>query len=553
MLVLPGYEPAQSPSHRPGSKRQGPCSRGGFIRPALCWVSAVLLTESACSHRVPEAQAPPQTQTQTQSAEYPEQDSQQPTRPRLVMPEELAALEKDILSVVEKNKTLSCPRQPLRDKPTRGPAAADILAVFEGTQALSACRELLEKMKDTLAEALFLPRISPDPNVQEWPEPRPIGDKLAGAEVLKRLERFCSRLLTHVRTAGRQGDVCSPYLAGLRGLPDVGPLLGSIRVLHLAARRLVEKNKQQDALRLLLDGIRFGQDASRGGGCLLLAMIDVAVTQQLLPVVKLILNQPRPLGKKLLQEIERELSLLIQSQIHPAVSLRGELQVQVLYRIQPFIHGPQWRPPGGWNGGVPPQRANQETIFEFDGAPLIGADAKDDAAVTWLALIDLDQKHARACAESAPPRQCQDGLAALEKQAMNRPAVEAHLKGLGAMTVTPEDVADFRQMFKDAIGSPGFLPMSPYVSRLGEKYFMLSAVRLQIAYRQEAERTRRCPPLSAFNKPPLKGKRIDSYSGSQIRVTSTSRGFLFRPPVSFGSGQSPQPAVDVKCPFAKRK
>jgi hypothetical protein len=478
------------------------------------------------------------------------------TRPALVSKAELKTLEDQAMTEIEKYRQMKCPRPVLRGKALPGSGNADMIAVIEGTSETADCRKLLKDKSEELFEALSFEENTPVAGrpARGWREARPLNDPKAATDQLLFIEGACSQAINLVRRAVKYEEACSPYLPGRRGEPALITHVRILRVLAAAARRYLVEGRTREGVDLLLDGLRFGQDMSRGGSSLIEAMVSSAAGKALFQVLELAFNQPKPIGEKYLDTISKELSLLIETEVHPGTILRGEMWTMILYSIMPAVKGKGWVPPGGWGTeGRPADSADQDVL----GSKVFGASPKDDMAVAWMATLETGQEQIKACPTDKLPIECHNNLLELAKK--TEATADDYLDRINRVWTknnTEDKIKEIRRQVIDILKGVAAPAYNKYIAKMGQARFLLAALKLHVEYRRLAEKTKTCPDAKAFDKEPLRSLRNDPYSGKPILIETPSAGsFVLRSPSRLDSEQpaDKQPAILVECPFRKTK
>ncbi|MBW1871693.1 MAG: hypothetical protein JRJ19_06490 [Deltaproteobacteria bacterium] len=485
------------------------------------------------------------------------ESSKTSTRPALVSQAELKTLEDKALAEIEKYRQMKCPRPVLRGTAIAGSGNADMIAVIEGNSETADCRKLLEQKSEQLFEALNFEEktaVAGRP-LRGWREARPLDDPKASTDKILFLEGACSQAINLVRRAVKYEEACSPYLPGRRGEPALIIHIRTMRILAATARRYLMEGRTRECVELLLDGLRFGQDMSRGGSSLLEAMVSAAAGKVLYQVLELAFNQPKPIGEKYLETVSKELTQLIKTDVHPGTILRGEMWTMILYSVMPAVKGKDWVPPGGWGteGRGPIAGEEQDNL----AGKIFGANAKDDMAVAWLATLETGHEQLKACPIDKLPIECHNNLLELAKKM--DVAADDHLDRINRIwnVAKAEDkIEEIRRQVIEILKGIAAPAYNKYIAKMGQARFLLAALKLQVEYRHLAEKTKSCPDAKAFDKEPLKSLRNDPYSGKPILIETPSAGsFVLRSPSLLDNEQTidKQPAILVECPFRKIK
>jgi hypothetical protein len=305
------------------------------------------------------------------------------------------------------------------------------------------------------------------------------------------------------------------------------------------------------AFDLLLDGLRFDQDMDRGGVSWIMPMVSRAADMHTLSTAAWLLGRPGPLGQDLLDEIDRELLRLVESEPHPSSFIQGDYNDMVIHVLMRSIKGDKWSPPGGWHEGEKP--AGQEAGKEHESAHFktltMGADAADDNALAWLAMEELAARERRACPPSTTPDQCYENLVQLAAE-LQEGASLSTLQWIGKMTeflLSWDPDAKKRAFVIDVLKS--IVSSTPrYVAMQGQRRFYAAALRVQVAFRLMAEKTGKCPGLEDFKSEPLWGLAVDPNSNQPMVVERGVDGALVLSTQSFKDARDVELRLVLSCP-----
>lgn len=453
--------------------------------------------------------------------------------PYLEMDEEarLDRIEKDLLERARKNETKRCPRPVPRGEPIPGSAIVDMRAVIEGE---SPCTDALEENKKERFEALFS---RPTGRFEWFPDRhhkqiRPLSDPDSGIEGLDELLKKCAPSIERLRTATRHEDACGPYLPGVRPKPEsYGPFIRLTTLMIAKARIDLEEGRWEDATLPMLDIIRFGQDMHRGGGGILDARFAEFTAQMSVAMLESILSDPREIPPEFLEQIEVELTQLIETEPHPLTFLKGDNLYLAIYGLMPIYKGPDWSPPGG--------RSN-----DFPKVTRAIPEEKVDLNIPRK----LDIVYQKACPESRTAYSCASALKKFSRKMEDQRVLDEFVEDIEEI-IDRELPYQGRRLFRQSIRS-SISFNSLHVILHGRTRFRLGALRLAARYRALSREAGHPLGYEAFFETPLDEFLVDPYSGKDIRIEELSTGdFTLSPPVRiYPAGKRKwQPSVYLSC------
>lgn len=264
---------------------------------------------------------------------------------------------------VAAHRGLTCLRPPLRGAATEGPARDHLLSLVEPKAAVATCIELA-KGADDLKSVLDVTQPVDSPDTM--------------SAVTERIQQHCGMIPELVARAVAHEDACSPYLAGTRDVPAGPTMIRVGRILPVLARDRAREGKTADALRLLFDGVRLGDDLRRGPTDLMVAMVATVVSRMPLNVAEAILNSAPLLAAADLDALVGEADALLATVPGFGEALAGERVAAI---------------------GLILMKDGQEQ--PLDAKTLAAMQDHDDA----MALIEA------ACPAAASLAACRDGLA----------------------------------------------------------------------------------------------------------------------------------------------
>jgi hypothetical protein len=372
---------------------------------------------------------------------------------------ETAAMEADLMKRVEANRTKQCPRPVLRGQALPGNADADVLALVDAAGPLASCHKAAKAGNDAASEAL---RSCADKNDSKSCRPRALDDPAAVVPAVADIEAECGDALAAAITrAVSHEDSCSPYLAGRHPLGADATMVQVARAGLIRARQLARDGRDSEAVRLLFDLVRLGQDLARGGGPMIAAMVGVALVSVANQGLEVVL----PRGKLAPAEIAAladEAEMLAASQPSFGEVFAGERDAMELYVILPGAKPADWSPPGGW--------------ALRDGKPDRPATDPETAAQVGLMMAAVKrgfEEAGKQCKPGDALSVCKAGLSEAERRLNTeaKPAVGDLLKSAGkVMRVELEQKLS-------AVMLPSF---SGFVGKMAEVPLRIAAVRLQL-------------------------------------------------------------------------
>ncbi len=370
--------------------------------------------------------------------------------------EALEPLEAELRETLRLNAERTCPRPVLRGEASPGPADEAIRAIIEPEGSLVRCFEAAKEESAELAQA-------------------------------------CAALPAAVRAAVRHEDACSPYLHGRRAHSSLLSYIRTARGLVAIAEVWVREGRTLEAMQLLLDGVRLGQDLARGATWLE-AMVAIAGASTLLRGANELLQGSPVLTAEQVTVLRGELATLLATEPHPREHLLSDHVEIQLYHLLPAYEARSWEPPGGWPDDTP--RPPVATPGDLKGHLLM-----------WITLDGLADQQQAACPPDSDLHACVEGLEALV-QTLTREPRDLLADGI------PNDRTI--QRILESIAAPGW---TRYVRRTGRRTFWLQALDLQLSV------------MGADACPTVEGLELGSPTlGSPLRATAEPGALLLRPP-----------------------
>lgn len=464
----------------------------------------------------------------------------------LVSREEHLQLRAALLAELRQSVARSCQRPVLGGEPRAGRADDELTALAEPTGSLARCVQLVTRHRPALRRALFLEKPPASRPAQALPWAR--ADPPAALRgTLGEVATACRTLPSRLAAAGRFGDACSPYLPGRRRLPDLVPILRLGLATVVLARERAASREEEAALRLLLDGMRFGQDLCRGGTPWIWPLVTGAALTDLVATAAELLAT-RPLGAATLERLDRWLTLLDQGE-PPLVSyVSGELLfVELDSYLLPLLPAGQ-APPGGWPLDWSRQRAAARRRFKGRSAAFLWSE-QQGVLLGWLAHRGLAARLRRRC---APPRGVIDCFRALREKerraAAVGPELQARLDQLVSGVASRFDRFAVREAAIALLADTARSRASVYLRRVAARPFYLMALRLHVAVLRHAL-AHGWPTVASVRS--LAPARRDPVTGAPVVVERCRRGFLIYPAWREMQGAASAPAAPLRYLIAR--
>jgi hypothetical protein len=318
-----------------------------------------------------------------------------PERASLLNDGELEEMRTTFAAIASENAAKVCKRPPLRTSTIlQGNADEHMLALLAKVGAMESCYTNLELLEASIEDedGVLGLLLTPERRGRALNDNSELNPKQEAA--IAALQETCGLLPEVMSRAVSHEDACSPYLPGRLGPGTLLPFIEISKAAVLVSRKLAQQGERLEAVQLLLDTLRFGQDLSRGGTSLLEPMLVYASHRIIRPEINL---QFDALSLDELRLIDEELALLIASQPHYSEYFDGERNSVVLDMVWPSVEPPGWQPPGGYPYGQsrPP-----------DLADLGGPTVEETAMLTWIVFRDNAKIRHEKCAKTVPLRTC---------------------------------------------------------------------------------------------------------------------------------------------------
>lgn len=456
----------------------------------------------------------------------------------LVEIKERRSFQTRVEAAVKANQMQRCPRPALRGEPTNGTAAPDIVSLVEPTSATKRCQEVVRRRQQALGAALFYsskqrPTGYPDRFVS-----RPFAGAGQGEVAVVAVARACGAAASRLRKSVSRRDGCSPYRPGVRCSANWIGLLRVAKGVAAQARLALINGRKQKGLRLLLDLLRLSQDLERGGTSWMVTNVARGVADIALPLLEQALSETVGLTPAILAGVKRELSVLLNSEPHPADAVRGEYLSVILETVLPQFAAKSWKPPGtGCEVKMPAPKASRRERRSVEAW-------KDVWALHALVYEQIARDMGLVCPASATPQFCAQALARLASRykklgARAFPRLQSRLssakarrRDLGFAALVALPAANARLV---AIASG---------RRVGLAGLLLSA-----AYRELVLQRKACLGIAVFDEEPLKTMRRDPYSAKELSVVRLAQGRFLVQSLALNNtaGLAQPPAVVISC------
>jgi hypothetical protein len=446
---------------------------------------------------------------------------------RLVSDEEIEALRARTLAAAAASAERRCERPVLRGEAVDGPADEAIAAAATLAGPLAGCAEALGD------EGSVLDEIAPAPDGEERGPRRatPLGEEAGPRE--QAVVAACEGLPAAVTRAVAHRDACSPFAPGRGAMPGMLPFLRGSHAVAAHMRSLARAGEVLEAVRHGLDHVRLQQDLTRGGTWLH-AMVAAGAFDAIAPQLELLLHEPA-LDAEALAVIAAELQSLVATEVHVAEILAGEALYLDLYMMLPHFQPEDWEPPGGWPDDMgPPSKVDDSRVAKLE---VFSVDARDDAALSWLAADEIGRDHRQACPPDTSFAACAAGI--------ERVAVR-HAEAAGRVgTADPKKPVARRAAAIAVLKGTASPRLATYVGRHARRTAMLAALRVLV----EARRAEACPAASAYDEEPLATARRSARLEEPLEVRAGEGGAveLWAPAWMHSEHDAAAALVRVRC------
>ncbi len=389
-------------------------------------------------------------------------DKPQPM-PRLVYPEEIAAVEARLMARIGANKVRRCERPVLGAPGISGSDRELVAALVEGAGAGDPCAEQAEVLKDLLGSK----------NMDAWrQDPSKIPPEVRDGI------NTCEALNVQVREAVARRDVCSPYQPGIRPVPAFFGFLRRGKLAILSARVGFDSSQSRDTVVTVLSWARLTQDLYRGGGPLLPAMVGTALFESnVTPTLRWIIEEGG-LDASALRVLAADIGNLLDTE--PAVGpvLSNDPDVMMLQVVLPALKGPDYVPPGGWEDGYGLARDGNGMGGQLGEKVFVSKEL--EAALLAVAIDEIGSEQRQACPNDASIIECRTGLLKIAEARM------AEAQGLSGWRIafrilaSGDAVREIRETIIDILASIAAPAFHRYIDRIAERSFLLAALRVQV-------------------------------------------------------------------------
>jgi hypothetical protein len=439
---------------------------------------------------------------------------------------------------VKANVKQRCPRPVLRGDPVDGAAARNIVPLVEPTSAVRRCLEVVRRRQPALGAALYYPSKQRPPGYPDRYVSRPFEGVTQGEVAVVAAARACGAAAKHLHKAVSRRDGCSPYRPGVRCSPRWIELLRVSKGLAAQARLALINGHKRKGLTLLLDLLRLSQDLGRGGTSWMVSNVAHAVAEIALPLLEQALNETTGFTPALLADVRRQLSVLLNSEPHPAGALRGEYLSVILETLLPQFATKGWKVPGV--GCVVKMSAPKASRRERRSVEAW----KDVWALHALVYEQIARDMGLVCPASATPQFCAQALTRLTSRykrlgARAFPRLQSRLSSATARRRDP--------------GFAALMALPSANARLvavgSGRRVALAGLVLSAAYRELVLGRKACLGIAVFDEEPLKSLRRDPYSAKRLSVVQVAPGrFLVQSPaMKKAVGRAKGPAVIISC------
>ncbi len=456
----------------------------------------------------------------------------------LVDVKERRSFERRVKLAVQANVKKRCPRPVLRGEPTDGAAARNIVGLVEPTSATRRCMEVVRRRQPALGAALYYPSKLRPPGYPDRYVSRPFAGVTQGEVAVVAAARACGGAVEQLREAVSRRDGCSPYRPGVRCSAKWIGLLRVSKGVAAQARLALINGRKRKGLTLLLDLMRLSQDLQRGGTSWRVSNIAHAVAEVALPLLEQALNETTGFTSVLLADLRRQLSVLLNSEPHPAGALRGEYLSVILETLLPQFATKGWKVPGV--GCVVKMSAPKESRRERRSVEAW----KDVWALHALVYEQIARDMGLVCPASATPQFCAQALTRLASRyrklgARAFPRLQSRLSSATARRRDPG--------FAALMALPG--ANARLVAIGAGRRVALAGLVLSAAYRELVVERKACLGVSVFDEEPLKSLRRDPYSAKRLSVVQVAPGrFLVQSPaMKKAAGRAKAPSVVISC------
>lgn len=409
-------------------------------------------------------------------------------KPKLVTEEEIGELGKELQQVVAEHQKMTCPRPILRGAPTVGSAHEVFVDAYEVRKG-KACAEVAKKHNDKLREVLWncddsegWTKVGGSDGDGSRCVATPWKNAPSAQEV--ELDKACGDVVASMRKAVTHGAVCSPYLPGRRWFDAGLPRIRTHNAVIVRARAMARAGDRLGAFQLLLDDLRFGQDAVRGGGSLIVAMLSYVTAKRDIAMAHSLLDG-HVLTKEQLDTVAAEMDRLLSSTVDFGAVLEDDSMVMAMEVFIPGVLGRDWKPPGEW-----PKNARLQTPMEDKGKRF--STPRDENALMWMSSSRTAKSMRAACPAKGTFKQCIEGLRA------NSAAAEAKVNGMKGKSI--EDVMSsggpretIRESILTILGGIATPAFTKYANRYAHRVARLVALRARVEVERKRLANQACP------------------------------------------------------------
>jgi hypothetical protein len=440
--------------------------------------------------------------------------------------ERAAYAKKEILTIIQNNRSKTCKRPVLRGTPLEGAAALDIISAVEISSETKACFDLFDGDTDELRDLLYFKCDAPPQGypIRSISTARPLNTDADNSERLDSIRSACISILESIRQATQHEDACSPYRIGVRKFPSIVSFLRASVFLPVFIRDELANGRTKEAFEMALDLLRFSQDLERGGVGWLVAIVASHTMRPVFSIMEMALNRPEPIGEDLLLQIRDELTALINTTPSPLSHFSAELDVPIILPAMKDGNEVNWPAPRHWS-----QAEEDDESTMLDGL----FSEIDDKFLK--ASLELKRMAGEACPDDGTPYDCIENVRSLTEnmESPTEKGIERAWRFWKASVWGEADEALHQETVK-MVNETSKGSLWQHILIHEQHRFYLAAIRLLVDYRLMAETTAICPEMSIFKGKANFENRRDPYSGKLIKILISANDdirFVILPPI----------------------
>lgn len=459
----------------------------------------------------------------------------------LVRPDEIAKVTADVLAAVAASRKRKCSRPVLRGEATPG-SGTKLLGDLLSPQG--PCGKLVNKNKGSIRNAVLAGKsTSPD----GFPKRRLrdlVALDTAVPKPMATIVESCTLAVATAKKALQHAEVCAPFRPGIRPPPPLTPMVTLGEVIALKARQLWQAGDVNAAFELLADLLQWSQDMGRGGAALAPALMGHRAGWPAALTLEAILNHQRKLDDASLASLDKDLSRLAANYVDFHDPLAADSLEEALYLNLPLMHGPAWKPPGGFATGY--LKPTAEDIAVVTG------DTPKDAGIVLVVSHEAKHPLAGTCPRGVSISACLQALGVAEKR-LEKDAGDIDEESLAklAKLLGTEPVEVIRKRLLLAYRAGIWSLFSAYGREWGQGLFRLGALRLHVALRRRFAKDKRCPTTATL-KSVDRSLTLDPVSGQPFKVKDLGKGrLLIQPSISLKRWSDV--SYRIECPKRSKK